>query len=246
MNNKKWSNDELNKVIEYIKNDKTYEEISILINRTYSSTRNKIIKNKLFKYRNNDEIEIKCLNCGNIIDTKDKNRKFCNHSCSAIYNNNKRDINTYNKIKKSLIKYNSVNYEPTYNKCLFCDNDIKTIPFKIRKFCNNECQRKFQKNNFFNKIENGDLSLDNRQYKLYLINKHGNRCMECGWGEINIYTNKIPIELEHIDGNSYNNSLDNLKLLCPNCHSLTRTYKGANVGNGRHIRRERYKLGKSY
>ena len=39
--------------------------------------------------------------------------------------------------------------------------------------------------------------------------------MDCGWCEKNIVTNKVPIELEHIDGNSENNSLDNLKLLCP-------------------------------
>ena len=40
--------------------------------------------------------------------------------------------------------------------------------------------------------------------------------------------------------------LDNLELLCPNCHSLTKTYKALNLGNGRHTRRERYKDGLSY
>ena len=54
------------------------------------------------------------------------------------------------------------------------------------------------------------------------------------------------MELEHNDGNSQNNSLDNLSLICPNCHSQTPTYKGANKGNGRHYRRVRYAEGKSY
>jgi 5-methylcytosine-specific restriction endonuclease McrA len=40
--------------------------------------------------------------------------------------------------------------------------------------------------------------------------------------------NSIPLELEHIDGNSSNNKLENLELLCPNCHSLTDTYRGKN------------------
>lgn len=40
--------------------------------------------------------------------------------------------------------------------------------------------------------------------------------------------NPIPLELEHIDGNSSNNLLENLELLCPNCHSLTDTYRGRN------------------
>jgi predicted HNH restriction endonuclease len=70
--------------------------------------------------------------------------------------------------------------------------------------------------------------------------------MQCGWDKINLHTNKVPIELEHIDGNSTNNELSNLKLLCPNCHSLTSTYKALNKGNGRHKRMERYKEGKSY
>lgn len=38
----------------------------------------------------------------------------------------------------------------------------------------------------------------------------------------------IPLELDHIDGNSSNNNLDNLRLLCPNCHSFTDTYRGKN------------------
>jgi len=40
----------------------------------------------------------------------------------------------------------------------------------------------------------------------------------------------IPLELEHIDGNHNNNSLDNLTLLCPNCHAMTSTYRGKNIG----------------
>lgn len=36
----------------------------------------------------------------------------------------------------------------------------------------------------------------------------------------------IPLELDHIDGNNINNSLDNLRLLCANCHAFTPTYRG--------------------
>jgi 5-methylcytosine-specific restriction endonuclease McrA len=63
--------------------------------------------------------------------------------------------------------------------------------------------------------------------------------MECGWNKMNSYTGKIPIQLEHIDGNSENNELSNLKLLCPNCHTLTPTWGGANKGNGRKNRRKK-------
>lgn len=40
---------------------------------------------------------------------------------------------------------------------------------------------------------------------------------------------KIPLELDHIDGNHLNNNLDNLRLLCPNCHALTLNYRGKNI-----------------
>jgi len=35
----------------------------------------------------------------------------------------------------------------------------------------------------------------------------------------------IPLELHHIDGDHNNNNLNNLQLLCPNCHSQTKTYR---------------------
>ena len=49
------------------------------------------------------------------------------------------------------------------------------------------------------------------------------------------HTNTLPLEIDHIDGNSENNSEENLRLICPNCHSLTANYRGANRGNGRNI-----------
>lgn len=76
--------------------------------------------------------------------------------------------------------------------------------------------------------------------KTYLFKKFNNKCANCGWGKINPYTKNIPLEIDHIDGNYENNSEDNLVLLCPNCHSLTKTYKGANVHNGRKSRKKYY------
>ena len=69
--------------------------------------------------------------------------------------------------------------------------------------------------------------------KWYLINSRGEKCELCGWGEVNPHTGNIPIELEHKDGDFRNNCIDNLCLLCPNCHSLTATYKSLNKGKGR-------------
>ena len=56
-------------------------------------------------------------------------------------------------------------------------------------------------------------------------------CSECGITEWN--NKPIILEVDHIDGHHYNNDISNLRLLCPNCHSQTSTYKAKNRGNGR-------------
>ena len=52
------------------------------------------------------------------------------------------------------------------------------------------------------------------------------KCELCGLYEWQ--DNPIPLELHHINGNNRDNRLDNLKLLCPNCHALTDSYRGRN------------------
>ena len=71
-----------------------------------------------------------------------------------------------------------------------------------------------------------------------LLQKCNYKCEKCGWGELNTFTNKVPLQIHHIDGNSENNTESNLQVLCPNCHSLTSTYKGANRNFGRKDRRK--------
>lgn len=71
------------------------------------------------------------------------------------------------------------------------------------------------------------------QIRRYLFEKYNNKCSECNWGKVNPFTKKVPLEVEHKDGNYKNNKEKNLQLLCPNCHSLTKTYKGGNRGKGR-------------
>lgn len=61
-------------------------------------------------------------------------------------------------------------------------------------------------------------------------------CSKCGWAERHPVTGRIPVEVEHIDGDWRNNRPSNLTLLCPSCHSLTPTYRALNRGHGRHTR----------
>lgn len=115
------------------------------------------------------------------------------------------------------------------------------------KYCSNKCQVEYQYNDYISEWKKGNKDgLSGKHWvsdyiRRYLYEKYHNACSECGWNKTNPFTKKIPLEIEHIDGDYTNNKEENLKLLCPNCHSLTPTYKGANLGNGRKYR-SKYKL----
>lgn len=78
----------------------------------------------------------------------------------------------------------------------------------------------------------------------YLLRSRPRKCQSCNTAK---WLGKpVPLDVDHIDGNHKNNSEDNLRLICPNCHALTATYKSRNRGNGRAFRRQRYAEGKTY
>lgn len=58
------------------------------------------------------------------------------------------------------------------------------------------------------------------------------KCVECG--TTNMWNDKpLTLQLDHIDGDGNNNLLNNLRWLCPNCHSQTQTFAGKNVSKER-------------
>lgn len=52
-------------------------------------------------------------------------------------------------------------------------------------------------------------------------------CELCGWAEKS-KDGRIPVELDHVNGNHHDNRIENLRILCPNCHSLQPTHRGRN------------------
>lgn len=130
--------------------------------------------------------------------------------------------------------------------CINCGkNHFVQNRFSSRsKYCSIKCQHEFsRKEKIKDWLENGIVPYK-RQIKRYLVDTLGNKCYICNIGEWN--GKPLVLDLEHKDGNSENNSLENLALICPNCHSQTPTFKGRNKGNGRFARRQRYAEGKSY
>lgn len=120
-------------------------------------------------------------------------------------------------------------------KCINCGKELFGAQ---KKYCSPKCQNDYQnkekimawKNGEFNGLK-GESQLSDIIRK-YMLDKAAYKCEQCGWGERNPYTDSIPLEIHHKDGNYKNCIEENLIVLCPNCHSLTQNYRGANK-NGR-------------
>jgi|LakMenE01Jun11ns_1017448.scaffolds.fasta_scaffold9837223_2 hypothetical protein len=134
------------------------------------------------------------------------------------------------------------NREKLEKKCLNCESVIPNMNVYCNNICQNEHQTKLKLNEWLsgtNVVQKGGTSVP-PWMKRYLLNETNKKCSECGWGETNKHSGNIPLEIDHIDGDAYNNNIRNLKVLCPNCHSLTKTYK--NIGSRKSSRTYRNML----
>ena len=129
--------------------------------------------------------------------------------------------------------------------CLYC---IKPLDNVRSIYCSNKCQNDLQYESYVKDwklgLKDGGRGKVTRNFSghiiRYLRETHGDRCKICGWNTRHPTTGRIPLEIDHIDGNSENNRPENLQLLCPNCHSLTSNYRNLNSGKGREWRRLKY------
>lgn len=79
-----------------------------------------------------------------------------------------------------------------------------------------------------------DILVKNSSYQSFKLKKRlynakikKPKCEICGWASQSI-DGRIPLELDHINGDSHDNRIENLRILCPNCHSLQLTHRGKN------------------
>lgn len=211
-----------------MKNENFYSEIG---KKGAISNREKRIK----EYNKNPNY---CKQCGKKIEIQDgeipsvtRQRHYCSKECR-------------NKHQSEIMIGNTLGKKHKESHCLNCGNKLNRHQ---GKYCCSKCQGEYQYKKYIERWKSGLENGMKGTYQLsnyiirYIKEKYNNKCCRCGWNEINPFTNNVPLEIHHKDGDYINNDESNLELLCPNCHSLTNTYKNALNHEGRHGRNKYYK-----
>lgn len=151
-----------------------------------------------------------CENCSVIHNGKYGSGRFCSSKCSRSYSTkiNREEINK--KVSRTLKN----NYQ---------DKEFK-IKMQNRKYNTKPAQEKI-KDIYLDLLLNGnwnDIPLTIKKKRVLL--EQENKCSICS---INNWRDKpITLHFDHIDGNNKNNLRENVRYICPNCHSQTETYCG--------------------
>lgn len=209
-----------------------------------------------------------CKYCGDEIIIRsdklyDKQKQFCNHSCSAKFSNANRRVSpiTKDKIRSSLQKYATsigkhICIKNTYTKtCTSCGVIYDTTSIKSKrcrqcidiaklkthkcvicdvpcsnKTCSIKCTSLYKKQKTNSLILTG-IATGTKSLKRYLIDSRGHVCEICKSSEW--MGNPIPLIMDHINGRAADNSLDNLRLVCPNCDHQLPTFGSKNKHSDR-------------
>ena len=167
------------------------------------------INNRILK--NTEYKNYTCNNCSELIQSH-KVRKLCD-KCKEL------------KKQLKYIKY----FKTPKTKCIRCGKEC------VNKFCSQLCSAEYMKHQTMEKIRLGIYNSTNlSQFKRYLIETRGHACELCKnteWMGV-----KIPLVIDHINGRSSDNRLENLRLVCGNCDMLLPTYKSKNKNSDRKYR----------
>ena len=183
---------------------KRYDEISLELDiPEYTIERNcsnncKVLEARINRYY--DKLEEEKRICEII-------KKSNNLNCVCSVLGKKATNNNYNKLRKIIKKYNIDTSHFKYTGC-----------FKTK--------RKLTKDDYF--VKNSKIASSIIREKLFEFCLKPRKCEKCGrttWTIDNI-EHSIPLQVHHIDGDRSNNELNNLMVLCPNCHTFTDNYCG--------------------
>ncbi len=144
--------------------------------------------------------------CGNEHDGSFGSGKFCSRSCA---NSRTHSTETKKKISESITK-NTNSWSKNWTPEMLAERKLNLRKTYDKKLLDRDWD---------------SLGVDSLKKRIIL--EEGHICKKC---KNTLWLGKpITLELEHKDGNHDNNKRENLECLCPNCHSLTDTWRGRNI-----------------
>ena len=152
-----------------------------------------------------------CKKCGNEFEPQKGLVDYCSLTC--------RNSRTWTEEGKQRLSETMKNSEKVKLNAI----KTKDIWLEINERRREKHVKKILESNY------DDLSFNSLRYRILF--EQDNKCNSCGLSE---WLNEpLILELEHKDGNHFNNERSNLEMICPNCHSLTNTWRGRNKTNKR-------------
>lgn len=172
-----------------------------------------------------------CEMCGVIIIEKYGSGRFCNKQCACAFStkNKRAEINeaVRQKLKGRAVSTSHLQTEEVRekrNKTMI--EKYGTISFQHHDFSQEKKEAIKQKVSETRRKQRHSRPFQDCSHNLkkkILIEELGHQCSKCNLSEW--LGEKIPLELDHIDGDHSNKEKSNFRLLCANCHSLTPTFR---------------------
>jgi hypothetical protein len=188
-------------------------------------------------------MKVNCNNCRKEFDkqpsqVEKSSQHYCSRSCAATFNNKK-----FPKRKKEprVYKFKSKIVGRVEIECANCGKKLSrqlAQASKSTNYCDRNCQHEhWDRKKIYAWLHEGLIEYRTKNYgmPMYIkryVHARDKNCVECG--QTNEWNGKpLSLHVDHIDGRASNNRPENLRLLCPHCHSQTENFGSKNKNSDR-------------